>query len=118
MSNNVSSIPNQMPTAQSTVVAIGSQQNVNLYVRPKRAQPIFQPASHQHLPNNNLNSSNLPPRMRMQNNQRSNPPPGNVNLERSYQICQAVIQNSTNRLQLNNHNKPPSSHSLNSQKFQ
>lgn len=28
------------------------------------------------------------------------PPPGAVNLERSYQICQAVIQNSPNRDQL------------------
>lgn len=47
----------------------------------------------------------LQPRMRTLNHQR--PPPGSVNLERSYQICQAVIQNSPNRHQLNCHLKPP-----------
>lgn len=39
------------------------------------------------------------------NNQR--PPSGNVNYERSYQICQAVIQNSPNRHQLNCQLKSP-----------
>lgn len=34
------------------------------------------------------------------------PPPGAVNLERSYQICQAVIQNSPNRDQLRGQLKP------------
>lgn len=37
------------------------------------------------------------------------PPPGAVNLERSYQICQAVIQNSPNRDQLRGQLKPPPS---------
>lgn len=37
------------------------------------------------------------------------PPPGAVNLERSYQICQAVIQNSPNRDQLKAQLKPPPS---------
>ncbi|KAJ8687356.1 hypothetical protein QAD02_023150 [Eretmocerus hayati] len=36
-------------------------------------------------------------------------PPGAVNLERSYQICQAVIANSPNRDQLKAHLKPPPS---------
>ncbi|PBC28151.1 Polycomb protein Asx [Apis cerana cerana] len=36
-------------------------------------------------------------------------PPGAVNLERSYQICQAVIQSSPNRDQLKAHLKPPPS---------
>ncbi|PSN41755.1 hypothetical protein C0J52_08862 [Blattella germanica] len=39
----------------------------------------------------------------------SQPPPGAVNLERSYQICQAVIQNSPNRDQLRCQLKPPPS---------
>ncbi|CAG9814340.1 unnamed protein product [Phaedon cochleariae] len=39
----------------------------------------------------------------------SKPPPGAVNLERSYQICQAVIQNSPNRDQLRGQLKPPPS---------
>lgn len=34
-------------------------------------------------------------------------PPGAINLERSYQICQAVIQNSPNRNQLRCQLKPP-----------
>jgi additional sex combs-like protein len=50
----------------------------------------------------------------MQNNLR--PPPGAVNLERSYQICQAVIQNSPNRHQLNCHLKPPPTTLLGTQK--
>lgn len=37
------------------------------------------------------------------------PPPGRVNIERSYQICQAVIQNSPNRHQLKAQLKPPPS---------
>lgn len=37
------------------------------------------------------------------------PPPGAVNLERSYQICQAVIQSSPNREQLEAQLKPPPS---------
>lgn len=37
----------------------------------------------------------------------SKPPPGAVNLERSYQICQAVIQNSPNRHQLKCQLRPP-----------
>lgn len=40
-------------------------------------------------------------------NSNNRPPPGAVNLERSYQICQAVIQNSPNRHQLKCQLKPP-----------
>jgi additional sex combs-like protein len=39
----------------------------------------------------------------------SKQPPGAINLERSYQICQAVIQNSPNRNQLRCQLKPPPS---------
>ncbi|XP_065200040.1 polycomb protein Asx-like [Planococcus citri] len=42
-------------------------------------------------------------------NTSNKPPPGAVNLERSYQICQAVIQNSPNRDQLKFQLKPPPS---------
>lgn len=42
-------------------------------------------------------------------NNSNRPPPGAVNLERSYQICQAVIQNSPNRHQLKAQLKPPPS---------
>lgn len=126
MSSPISINKNQI---QTTPVVIGPPGVNNIYVRPKRPQQIFQPA-HQHLNNvgnmmnnvqhvtqhlNNQLVNNQQvvhptqqPRMRhQQNNQR--PPPGSVNLERSYQICQAVIQNSTNpnRQQLNNQLKPP-----------
>ena len=43
------------------------------------------------------------------NRSSNKPPPGAVNLERSYQICQAVIQNSPNRDQLRCQLKPPPS---------
>lgn len=125
MSNNLpqmSITTNQMPAAQPTVVTIHPPPPGinNIYVRPKRPQQIFQP-THQHLNNlnnmitsNNLSSMNnqqlatIPPRMRHQQNSQR-PPPGTINLERSYQICQAVIQNSANpnRQQLNNQLKPP-----------
>lgn len=42
-------------------------------------------------------------------NSNGRPPPGAVNLERSYQICQAVIQNSPNRHQLKAQLRPPPS---------
>uniref|UniRef100_A0A336MBA4 CSON014606 protein n=1 Tax=Culicoides sonorensis TaxID=179676 RepID=A0A336MBA4_CULSO len=41
------------------------------------------------------------------NNSGGRPPPGAVNLERSYQICQAVILNSPNRHQLKAQLRPP-----------
>lgn len=41
------------------------------------------------------------------NNTGGRPPPGAVNLERSYQICQAVILNSPNRHQLKAQLRPP-----------
>lgn len=140
MSSPISINKNQI---QTTPVVIGPPPGVNnIYVRPKRPQQIFQPA-HQHLNTvsnmmnnniqhvsqhmnnqqlvNNLNNQQIvatqQPRMRhQQNNQR--PPPGSVNLERSYQICQAVIQNSTNpnRQQLNNQLKPPP-HVMGQKKF-
>lgn len=46
---------------------------------------------------------------RSNRNVSNKPPPGAVNLERSYQICQAVIQNSPNRDQLRCQLKPPPS---------
>lgn len=122
------SINNQIPVAP---VVLGPPPGINnIYVRPKRPQQVFQPPTHSHINNmnscnisninniNNLNNCNInslnnqqiistgPPRMRQQQTLQR-PPPGSVNLERSYQICQAVIQNSPNRHQLNNQLKPP-----------
>ena len=117
---------------QSNSVVIGGPPSINnIYVRPKKSPQMFQPAQpqpqqqqqqQQQINNfsNMMATSNVQsmsqqslllgsaPRMRHQpNNQR--PPPGTVNLERSYQICQAVIQNSANpnRHQLNHQLKPP-----------
>lgn len=121
-------------------VVIGPPPGINnIYVRPKRPQQIFHP-THQHLTSiNNMmttvsnvsNVSNVnctsnqqiiasqPPRVRQQQQNHQRPPPGTVNLERSYQICQAVIQNSANpnRQQLNNQLKPPPHVAIGQKKF-
>lgn len=121
MSSPMSISTSHIPTAP---VVIGSPPGImnNIYVRPKRPQQIFQ-ATHPQLNTsnaiisnssmslvNNQQFSTVPPQPRMRHQQNlQRPPPGTVNLERSYQICQAVIQNSTNpnRHQLNNQlNKP------------
>lgn len=79
---------------------ISSQQQINSQQISSQQQINSQQISSQQI------ISAGPPRMRQQQNLQR-PPPGSVNLERSYQICQAVIQNSPNRHQLNNHLKPP-----------
>lgn len=111
-------IPNQIQAPQQTVV-INPQQTIgNIFVRQKRPQPVFQhqqpppqqpqlqqPQPQQQQLNGNssvttamqipVNSQQaLLQRSRQLQNSKS--PPGSVNLERSYQICQAVIQNSSN----------------------
>lgn len=105
-------IPNQLQAPQQTVV-INPQQTIgNIFVRQKRPQQVFQ---HQQQINGNstvttavqlpVNSQQAllqrsrPPVQQQQQPQQpaiSKAPPGSVNLERSYQICQAVIQNSSN----------------------
>lgn len=129
MSSPIAINSNQMtaaPNIQNMVITANPAQSVNnLYVRPKRPQQIFHPTNP--LMNNvstimNITSLNNQqqivqsgqPRMRHQPT-----PPGTVNLERSYQICQAVIQNSTNpnRHQLNNQLKPPPSNIMVPKKF-
>lgn len=141
MSTPITINSNQMPSAP---IVIGQPTGVNnIYVRPKRPQQIFHATNPMNNPMNipmnspmnnpmnnvntimnltNLNNQQImasgQPRMRHQPiNQR--PPPGTVNLERSYQICQAVIQNSTNpnRHQLNNQLKPPPSNIMVPKKF-
>lgn len=105
---------------RSTVVATIKQewnyqpQSTQLQVvQPQQHQlikTIQQQQQHQQLQQHQLQQVqqqvHLYPRSsaRAPTNQR--PPPGTVNLERSYQICQAVIQNSPNRHQLNCQLKP------------
>lgn len=114
MSSSMPLNTTHIPAVQPTVLTIGPPGINNIYVRPKRPQQIFHSAHH-HLNTMNslMNSNNItlgnqqmligPPRMRTQQNLQR-PPPGTVNLERSYQICQAVIQSSANpnRDKLNN----------------
>lgn len=82
------------PQPQPTIIQQQTQQTIIQQQAPPQQQPQFQGQA-----------ISLQPRMRNQNSHR--PPPGTVNLERSYQICQAVIQNSPNRHQLNCQLKPP-----------
>lgn len=73
------------------------------YLALSTSQPIRAVSTHSKSKPKNNNIGN---RNRVNNNK---PPPGAVNLERSYQICQAVIQNSPNRDQLRCQLKPPPS---------
>ncbi|KAK5646797.1 hypothetical protein RI129_005261 [Pyrocoelia pectoralis] len=103
------SIPNQAvsnPVSQANLPRSGMAQSSSAipYMQLSTSQPIRAVTTHTKVksttkqgPTNNRNRSN------------NKPPPGAVNLERSYQICQAVIQNSPNRDQLRCQLKPPPS---------
>ncbi|KAK4880162.1 hypothetical protein RN001_008308 [Aquatica leii] len=103
------SIPNQTvsnPITQANLPRPGMAQSSSAipYMQLSTSQPIRAVTTHTKVKNNNKQGS-------ANNRNRSNnkPPPGAVNLERSYQICQAVIQNSPNRDQLRCQLKPPPS---------
>uniref|UniRef100_A0A6P7G3W3 Polycomb protein Asx n=1 Tax=Diabrotica virgifera virgifera TaxID=50390 RepID=A0A6P7G3W3_DIAVI len=73
------------------------------YLALSTSQPIRAVSTHSKVkPKNSQGGGN-------RNRSNNKPPPGAVNLERSYQICQAVIQNSPNRDQLRCQLKPPPS---------
>lgn len=72
------------------------------YLALSTSQPIRAVPTHSKTKNKSSTNSN-------RNRSNNKPPPGAVNLERSYQICQAVIQNSPNRDQLRCQLKPPPS---------
>ncbi|XP_057666536.1 putative Polycomb group protein ASXL3 isoform X2 [Diorhabda carinulata] len=73
------------------------------YLALSTSQPVRAVSTHTKVkPKNSQGTGN-------RNRSNSKPPPGAVNLERSYQICQAVIQNSPNRDQLRCQLKPPPS---------
>lgn len=104
------SIPNQQtvvsPVTQANLPRPGVAQSSSAipYMQLSTSQPIRAVTTHTKVKATNKQSSTS-------NRNRSNnkPPPGAVNLERSYQICQAVIQNSPNRDQLRCQLKPPPS---------
>lgn len=75
------------------------------YLALSTSQPIRAVPQHTTKTKPKTNQGNTSNRNRNNNK----PPPGAVNLERSYQICQAVIQNSPNRDQLRCQLKPPPS---------
>ncbi|KRT79084.1 hypothetical protein AMK59_8809 [Oryctes borbonicus] len=72
------------------------------YLALSTSQPIRAVPTHSKTKTKSSTNSN-------RNRGNNKPPPGAVNLERSYQICQAVIQNSPNRDQLRCQLKPPPS---------
>ncbi|XP_011505775.1 PREDICTED: putative Polycomb group protein ASXL3 [Ceratosolen solmsi marchali] len=116
-------IQHQNMQTQSTIVL---QQQTLLPLPSRQIITTLQPNQQSHYPmimnvqskgNRNTGMQNTHRSVRSgnrdQNNGRSRnvtkEPPGAVNLERSYQICQAVIASSPNRDQLKAHLKPPPS---------
>lgn len=103
-------MPNQQtaasPITQPNLPRPGMVQSSSAipYMQLSTSQPIRAVTTHTKVKHANKQNSSS-------NRNRSNnkPPPGAVNLERSYQICQAVIQNSPNRDQLRCQLKPPPS---------
>lgn len=93
---------------QSTVAASSSSLP---YLSLASTQPLR--AVPQHHQSIGSNRPKVPPQVtksgRGSRGNSNRPPPGAVNLERSYQICQAVIQSSPNRHQLKAQLRPPPS---------
>lgn len=112
-----------IPQAQSQIVAqqpqqpqqqLQLQQQFRNAVLPERKTELQTQPQHQLQQTQQPNSSTKIPKIpgkggRGSRSNSNRPPPGAVNLERSYQICQAVIQNSPNRHQLKGQLKPPPS---------
>ncbi|KAF5305689.1 hypothetical protein FQA39_LY09178 [Lamprigera yunnana] len=102
-------IPNQTvsnPATQANLPRSGMAQSSSAipYMQLSTSQPIRAVTTH-----TKVKSSNKQGSTNNRNRSNNKPPPGAVNLERSYQICQAVIQNSPNRDQLRCQLKPPPS---------
>ncbi|KAJ8875220.1 hypothetical protein PR048_023115 [Dryococelus australis] len=101
-----------VPSSMTKTAAVASSSAVPYLAltstTPIRALSAQLPKS-QTKPKATRDSSQVTPGSSGRNSRSSNkPPPGAVNLERSYQICQAVIQNSPNRDQLRFQLLPPS----------
>lgn len=129
--NNV--IQNQVPNTVTAAISVQPQNRAqNTIVIQHQASAPTQPRQvvatiqQQQYPGGTVAVSSRSSRSNNQGNQRGSrnnnkeqgggrsrsttkEPPGAVNLERSYQICQAVIQSSPNRDQLKAHLKPPPS---------
>lgn len=113
-----STIANQMPLNPASSIVSSSLQRTAIvassssvpYLSLGTSAPIRAVTQRPKSKTNKDQSSNGTSNRNRTNNK---PPPGAVNLERSYQICQAVIQNSPNRHQLRCQLKPPPSSFLN-----
>lgn len=107
-------VAGSIPQTQSQIVAqqpqqpqqqLQLQQQVRNAVLPERKMELQTQQQQQLQQTQQPNSSTKIPKIpgkggRGSRSNSNRPPPGAVNLERSYQICQAVIQNSPNRHQL------------------
>ncbi|KAG4071894.1 hypothetical protein HA402_006055 [Bradysia odoriphaga] len=91
---------NQVVQPQRTTAVVASSSAVP-YLSLATTQPL------RAVPNTQQIRQKIPVKGGRGRTSSNRPPPGAVNLERSYQICQAVIQNSPNRHQLKAHLKPP-----------
>lgn len=102
-------IPNSSSLPRSTMVASSSAVP---YLALSTSQPMRAVTTHTKSKSKSSSKDVQPSSGNGSNRNRNSsnkPPPGAVNLERSYQICQAVIQNSPNRDQLRCQLKPPPS---------
>lgn len=100
----VSTQPNL--THQSTIAASSSSLP---YLSLASTQPLRAVPQHQSMGGNRPKVPSVSKSGRGSRGNSNRPPPGAVNLERSYQICQAVIQSSPNRHQLKAQLRPPPS---------
>lgn len=109
-SNNTTSNSNCNPRLNNATVGVVAQPRTAV-VASSSSIPYLSIATTQPLravPNSTQSRPKVPTKGGRGSRTNSNrPPPGAVNLERSYQICQAVIQNSPNRHQLKAHLRPP-----------
>lgn len=99
-SNNFQRISMNQVQPQRTAAVVASSSSVP-YLSLATTQPL------RAVPNIQQIRQKIPVKGGRGRTTSNRPPPGAVNLERSYQICQAVIQNSPNRHQLKAHLKPP-----------
>ncbi|XP_017786234.1 PREDICTED: polycomb protein Asx isoform X1 [Nicrophorus vespilloides] len=99
----VLSVPHITPNVPLPRAGMVQSSSALPYLALSTSQPIRAVSTHTKVkPKSTQSGSN-------RNRSSNKPPPGAVNLERSYQICQAVIQNSPNRDQLRCQLKPPPS---------
>lgn len=103
--------PNNFLNQNMSRTAMVASSSAVPYLALSTSQPMRAVATHSKskLKSSSSKDSQVSSGSSNRNRNSSSKPPGAVNLERSYQICQAVIQNSPNRDQLRCQLKPPPS---------